>query len=303
MPVAVFNDGNWLLHRAQSVAGKFSAVPEKRIPILVLTWFCSYAIKLNATHGALCFDGAFNFRHELYSGYKNSRAKDSKAERAESGASKSDNTYAALQPCLSLFALAGLPTYQHAHLESDDLMAAGAFSFTRDNEKQYRPGYKAYMICNDKDLLQSVDRQVEMFTPEMTGQKERRFTVAEVVKVRGMKPKQFADYQTLIGDSIDDIPGICSPKFAANVIKVHGSLKRYFATEEGGLFFRKHGNEIIRNRRLITMAKLAWKPTLEELVLAPKSENDHIIVEQFGSLPASLTALRAILSPNKKGLF
>jgi 5'-3' exonuclease len=304
MSVAMFVDGNWLLHRAESIVSKYgSSAPERKVPIQVLQWFCAYAITLKATHGALCFDGGLNFRHEIYSGYKASRKSASENQRRESGASKSDNTYATLQPTLSLFSLAQLPVYQNPNLEADDLVSAGAFAFTRDDERSYKEGNLAYIVARDKDLLQRVDKHVKVWWPAMSNQPEILYDVDKVLEVKGMRPRQFADYQTLIGDSVDDIPAIVKSSTALELLRTHSSLKRYFATKEGAAFFRKHGNEILRNRRLVTMAHLAWKPTEQELLLRPTDVNDHIIREQYFSVPASLSALRAILAPNKKGLF
>jgi DNA polymerase-1 len=119
---------------------------------------------------------------------------------------------------------------------------------------------------------------------------------------RGLLPKQFSDYQVLIGDSTDNVPSLMAPKKSMAVLKEHGTLKNWFETKEGKTFFLAHTSELIRNKQLIRMSHKCWAPTEGDLKLSPISSNDHFIKEEFGNLPASLTSLRSINSP-KKSLF
>ena len=293
---AVFFDGNWLLHRAQSAIGGHTEFPDKKIPLLVLNWFCDYAMRFKAEFGALCFDGANNFRYGVYSGYKASRSVNTAEQRIADGVSKSDNTYAALQPTLSLFNMVGVASFQHPNYEADDLVAAGAYHFTRLDKSR-----RAIIVCRDKDLLSQVSSQVTVWTPEMGGQPEVTWNEKEVKAQHGLSPRQFRDYQILLGDKIDDIPGILPKAKAKKLIVDFKSIKAYLATAEGKEFFTEHGSELMRNKQLISMARDCWTPTDSELRIKLATVNDADIQSSYGSLPKSVSALRSFNT--KKRLF
>lgn len=296
MSTAIFLDGNWLLHRAQSAIGGYTEFPDKKIPLLVLNWFCDYAMRFRAEFGALCFDGGQNFRYGVYSGYKASRSVNSAEQRVTGGASKSDNTYSALQPTLSLFNMAGVASFQHPNYEADDLVAAGAYHYTKLDKSR-----KAVIICRDKDLLSQVSKQVVVWTPEMSGQPEVTWTEKEVKLQHGLSPRQFRDYQVLLGDKIDDIPGILPSAKAKRLVIEHKSIKAYLATPEGKEFFTKHGSELMRNKQLISMARDCWAPTDSELRIRLSTVNDSDIHNSYGPLPKSVAGLRSFTT--KRRLF
>ena len=294
--VSAFFDGNWLLHRAESAIGRFTAVPERRVPMLVLNWCCEYSLKLGADYGALCFDGGDNFRYEVFKDYKKSRS--SSQEKSDT----SDKVYEYLSPTIRLFNHIHFPVYQNPKLEADDLIAAGAYSFTRE-EDMFRDNRSAYIVCRDKDLLQRVDERVTVYQPAMKGSEEIFYTPKRVHEIRGMTPRQFLDYQVLVGDGIDDVPGVMTAGPARAILKKYGNLQAWSKTEEGDAFFSKNLRALIRNKRLISMAYRAWSPTDEELVLNLSRDADDAIVEEFGKLPKAVTAFRGLRSAGRQTLF
>lgn len=293
MSTAIFLDGNWLLHRAESAIGSYTEFPNKKIPLLILNWFCDYAIRFRAEFGAICFDGGQNFRYGVYSGYKASRSVSSAEQRVSSGEgkSKSDNTYAALQPCLSLFSMIGLASYQHPNYEADDLVAAGSWHFSKVDKTR-----KGIIICRDKDSLSQVSERVVVWTPEMSGQPEITWTEKEVRAKYGLSPRQFRDYQVLVGDKIDDIPGVLPPAKAKQLLLRYNSIKAYLTTPEGKAFFTEHGSELMRNKQLVSMARDCWAPNDSELRIKLSTANDSDILNSYGPLPKSAAALRSFLT-------
>lgn len=240
-------DGNWLLHRAYSVLGKYVQTPTVRIPQLLLDWFCSYAIRLGADAGALCFDGPENYRKALFKGYKASRDGDGSSEHR-------DGVYECLDPTKALFEAAGICVVQLLTHEADDMLASASKYFGKDR------GIKTYLVAKDKDTYQNIRENVIVYTPEMSKTPEQFWDLTRLKKERGFTPAQMLDFQILLGDAIDEVPGI--PGFGAatakKVLLKHGSLRAFFETPEGAEVLSNHGKQLMLNRRLVGMSKDAW---------------------------------------------
>lgn len=297
MTVLVLGDGNWLLHRAVSVISRNSQVQsERKVASLILNWFSSYCLQFRAQHGALCFDGANNFRYEVYSDYKSNRGRG----KGNSGAvmdMDNDQIYQNLPFVIALFNTLGVPCYQNDKFEADDLMAAGAFHWKSLSESN-----SSVIVCRDKDLLQAVSSRIAVYFPAVGTQPECFYDSANVKVQRGFTPGQFADYQILIGDDVDTIPSILTPKKAEAILLEHFSLKNFFKTKDGEAFFRKHSTALIRNQSLIRMNRECWKPSLADLKLPYSSDFDSEATSKFGSLPKSFISLRSSCRP-KASLF
>jgi len=307
---AIFVDGNYQLHRCWRTLGAHSGIPEKRVPLLILDYFCSYALEYGAKFGSLCFDGNDIFRYRVYADYKKNR-RDTSSEVFQGGGQNvegrtknevKDQIYRCLQPTARLFDLLGLPCHQNAELEADDLTASGAYAFTRDLEtREYRTGRKAYIVSPDKDSIQRIDKQVLVLRPGANKQPNRVITLEEVLKEKGMNPRQFADYQALVGDSIDDIPAILTPAKAKAAILGAGSLKKFLGTSEGQKFWRRYETEIRRNVQLVRLHYRSWLPSDEELRFFSRPYNRKSVMDEYGKLPSSFLALE--LAGKKKSLF
>ncbi|MFZ8477757.1 5'-3' exonuclease H3TH domain-containing protein, partial [Staphylococcus aureus] len=80
----------------------------------------------------------------------------------------------------------------------------------------------------DKDLMQLVvDGAVSMFDP----MKNRKIEAAQVVEKFGVGPDKVVEVQALIGDAVDNVPGVPSigPKTAAELILQYGTLEAVLA--------------------------------------------------------------------------
>ena len=100
--------------------------------------------------------------------------------------------------------------------EADDVIA----TLTR---ARARPAGMEVVICSsDKDLMQLCDDDVTM----LDTMKNRRLGPAEVKEKFGVAPEQVGDVLALMGDSIDNVPGVdgIGPKTAAELINKFGSL-------------------------------------------------------------------------------
>ena len=88
-------------------------------------------------------------------------------------------------------------------------------------------GYRVFIATGDKDMNQLVDDTVSVINT-MT----RQILTPEAVKEKfGVAPSQIVDYLSLMGDAVDNVPGIqkCGPKTAAKWINEFGSLDELVA--------------------------------------------------------------------------
>lgn len=273
-------DNNWLLWRAWSVVGKTAP---KRLPNLVLQWICQDLIDLRARHFVACVD-ARSFRYDVWPEYKGTR----KEEKGGAGdlLQLKDGPYPYERAVLDRLRQHGFAVHREEGYEADDLMTSYA--------KQY-PAYEIVIESRDKDLLQALSDRVTMYTPAMNKGLPIRWDVAMLWRKWKLTPKQMLDYQTLIGDKIDNVPGILGDKTARKLITQHGSLFAFFKTKEGKEFFRKHSNELTRNRLLVKMKEDA--PVLPEAELQIKKG----MPDRF--TPMQWHALQDFVSNKRKSLF
>jgi DNA polymerase-1 len=123
---------------------------------------------------------------------------------------------------MELVKAAGLPILQEEGFEADDWIA----SFTR----QMSDHHEVIIVSSDKDLAQLVGPRVKLwdsFRDRVMGEKE-------VEEKWGVTAEQMRDYQALVGDSSDNIPGLpgVGPKTAQQLLVEHKSLAGILAAKE-----------------------------------------------------------------------
>ena len=101
-------------------------------------------------------------------------------------------------------------------IEADDVIASYS------NELASR-GYKVRIVGIDKDLLQLINDNIEIYDPV----KSKIVTTEDVKTKYGVIPSQMIDFQALVGDKADNILGVAGigPVTAAKLIKNYGSLQ------------------------------------------------------------------------------
>lgn len=285
MTTAIFADGNWLLHRAYHAVGKNSGVPKIRVPLLITDWIFSYLIKWNSSNCSVCFDGENVFRYAVYPEYKAKR----KGNRSEYE-TDNDPVYDLLPAVVNCLNLCGIHVQQDAEYEADDLVSSGArkwVDLSQDN--------KSVIVSKDKDSLQNVTDKIVCFTPGVKDSaSDITWTVNKVKELKGMYPKEYLRYQILVGDRIDNIPSLMPPKKAQNIVTEYSSLKAYFDTPEGQLFFKANKGALTLNKLLVTMVADSWKADLSGLKVNSSRINDESIRASVGRIPAGLSSYRAI---------
>ena len=117
-------------------------------------------------------------------------------------------------------------------------------------------GFQVIVSTGDKDLAQLVGEQVTLINT-MTNE---RLDVAGVVEKFGVVPERIVDYLALIGDTVDNVPGVekVGPKTAAKWLAEHGSLDAVMAAAASfkgvaGENLRKALDWLPQARRLVTV--------------------------------------------------
>jgi DNA polymerase-1 len=105
--------------------------------------------------------------------------------------------------------------------EADDLIGTIA-------KKAERQGYQVYMVTPDKDYGQLVSPNIFMYKPPFMGNPHEILGVPEILAKWEIKdPLQVIDILALMGDAVDNIPGIpkVGPKTAMKLIGEYGNLE------------------------------------------------------------------------------
>jgi DNA polymerase-1 len=114
-----------------------------------------------------------------------------------------------------------LPCIEEQGLEADDLIA----SYARAAAAR---GWDVTIVSSDKDLMQLIsDRDGETGAIDMLDtMKNVRIGIPEVEEKFGVPPGKVGDVLALMGDSVDNIPGVygVGPKTATKLIQEHGDL-------------------------------------------------------------------------------
>ncbi len=154
---------------------------------------------------AVVFDAkGKTFRNELYSEYKAHRP----AMPLE--------LYNQFQPLVKILEAMGLPILIIDGVEADDVIGTLAF-------EAILQGLAVLISTSDKDMVQLVNDHVTL----VNTMSNQVLTVTKVKEKFGIAPHQFIDYLTLIGDSVDNIPGVtkCGPKTAAKWLQEYQTLE------------------------------------------------------------------------------
>ncbi|HYO13898.1 MAG TPA: DNA polymerase I [Thermoanaerobaculia bacterium] len=109
-----------------------------------------------------------------------------------------------------------IPILESAGYEADDVL--GSLSC-----RAAEAGYDVVLVSADKDLMQLVEPRVSLYH---TG-RNKLYGPQEVTEDFGVPPEKVADVLALMGDSIDNIPGVpgIGEKGAKALIQEHGSLE------------------------------------------------------------------------------
>lgn len=115
----------------------------------------------------------------------------------------------------------GISTIDKEGYEADDIIGTIALSAEKD-------GYETYMVTPDKDFAQLVSKNIFLYKPARFGNGVEIWGVDEVNdKFEIDHPSKVIDYLGMMGDSVDNIPGLpgVGDKTAKKFLKEYGSLE------------------------------------------------------------------------------
>ena len=148
------------------------------------------------------------FRNELYDGYKAQRP------------AVPEDLLKQLPIAISWIEQMGFKTAIRTGFEADDIVA----SIAQDAKMK---GLEVRVVSHDKDLYQLIeDNCIYLFDPI----KKVVINEAMCLEKYGVHPNQFTDYQSLLGDSADNIPGVkgVGAKTAEALIQQFGTLENIY---------------------------------------------------------------------------
>jgi DNA polymerase-1 len=178
------------------------------------------------------------FRHAAFADYK--------ANRAEMPA----DLVPQIPLVRRLLAVFGIPLLEVAGYEADDVLATLA-------TRAVAAGGGCTIATSDKDARQLLGPQVKLFNLRTNA----GLGPDELHAEWGIRPDQVVDFLALVGDSVDNVPGVpgIGPKIASELLQQHGTLDGVLAAVEtiSGAKrkenLRTHGDTARAGRELIRL--------------------------------------------------
>jgi DNA polymerase-1 len=205
-------DGHGQFFRAYHAIRSGMTSPVTGEPINMVFGFVGILLKLlkdyQPDYLAVVIDVAGDretFRSEIYPEYK--------ATRKETP----EDFHPQVERCLAILRSLRIPVLGEPGVEADDVIA----SLVRRLEREH-PDLHIRLVTRDKDLTQLINDRVEL----LDIYKDQAVTPEDLFKTPGLKPQHVRDVLALMGDTIDNIPGVpgIGEKTAGALLLQYGSI-------------------------------------------------------------------------------
>src|SRR5690349_18821050 len=265
-------DGSSYLYRA------YHALPELRSPKTgeptgaiygVLNMLRKLASDYKAQAWAAVFDAkGRTFRDDVYPEYKATRS------------AMPDDLRSQVEPLYEAVRALGWPFLCVEGVEADDVIGTLV-------EEARKRSWRTVISTGDKDLTQLVDERT-LWINTMSNEK---LDVEGVKKKFGVPPERIVDYLTLIGDQIDNIPGVegVGPGYASKWLQQYGSLDNLLSHVDEikgtrGENLRKLQDWLPKARQLLTVKRDVPLPfPFEKLTeFKPDPQQQRAQYERYG---------------------
>ncbi len=177
------------------------------------------------------------FRHEIYEPYK--------ADRGEMPEELAEQ-FPGIRRVIEAL---DIPLLENASFEADDILATIA-------SEADRAGADCLLVTGDKDCRQLITDRVQIYNIR----KQQVYDRESLQEDWGIHPNQVVDFQSLVGDSGDNIPGVAriGPKTATGLLQEYGTLEEVFAHLDDisgakGNYLRAGQDAAILSRRLVRL--------------------------------------------------
>jgi DNA polymerase-1 len=252
MPTLTLIDGSGFIFRAYHALPHLSTT--RGVPTNAVYGFTTMLLKAlrehEPTHAALVFDaGRKSFRNELDATYK--------ANRPEAP----DDLVPQFPLVREVARALNVPVIEEVGYEADDIIGTLA---CRAREQ----GFEVVIVTGDKDFAQLVDDRVELYDPMAEASGRGGWTTpAEVEKKLGVRPEQVVEYMAILGDKIDNIPGIpgVGEVTAAALIRHLGTVENMLAHPEEIPKAVARGGEKLKQKIVANAERLRLNRKLVEL--------------------------------------
>lgn len=265
-PLVILVDSHSLIYQV------FHALPAMTSP---------HGVEVGAVHGFLrdianllqqwnpdylvcAFDASeVTFRNDLYPAYKAHREEMPEALRGQ---------IELIQTSLDILKI---PKISLPGFEADDILATLA-------HRAEAIGARVLLVTSDKDCRQLISDQTSM----LNLRKNELFRADELMATWAIRPDQVVDFQSLVGDSVDNVPGVPSigPKAAQQLLEQFGSLDGIYANLDRVAGDKKreklaqHRDDAMLSRELVRLKidcpfEMPWEAMKPGLPDAPALES------------------------------
>lgn len=206
-PTLLLVDGSSYLYRAYHAMAQLTAPDGAPTGAMYGVLNMLRRLRADYVHDycAVVFDAkGKNFRHEMFPDYKATRPP------------MPDDLRPQAEALPDLVRLIGWPVLVIGQVEADDVIGTLA-------KQGAEHGLRVIVSTGDKDMAQLVDERVTLVNT-MSGE---TLDIEGVKAKFGVRPDQIRDYLALMGDKVDNVPGVekCGPKTAVKWLEAYGSLQ------------------------------------------------------------------------------
>jgi DNA polymerase-1 len=252
MPTLTLIDGSGFIFRAYHAIPPLSST--RGVPTNAVYGFTTMLLKAlrehAPTHVALVFDaGRRSFRNDLYPEYKANRPP------------PPDDLVPQFPLVRDVARALDVATLEEVGFEADDLIATLA-------DRARAQGFDVVVVTGDKDFTQLVDDRLALYDPmaEASG-RGGWIRAPEVLAKMGVPPDRVVEYQAILGDKVDNVPGIpgVGEKTAAALIQHFGTVEAMLARPEEIPGAVTRGGEKLREKIVASADRLRLNRRLVEL--------------------------------------
>lgn len=238
-PSLILVDGSSYLYRAYHALPPLTSTAGE--PTGAVYGVVNMLRKLSAEYSTAYFGVIFDakgktFRDDLFKAYKANRAP------------MPDDLRVQLEPLKHIVCALGLPLIEVEGVEADDVIGTLAM-------RARAAGLHTIIATGDKDIAQIVNHDVVLLNSSGI-----QLDAAAIKEKFGVPPECMVDYLALVGDAVDNIPGVpkVGPKTAAKWLREYGSLDALLEHADEikgkvGESLRGHLDQLALSRELATI--------------------------------------------------
>jgi DNA polymerase-1 len=216
-PASLAGQSVWVVDANSLIFQVFHALPEMTSPqgepVSAVFGFARDMLYLleekKPTYFFVALDGPERtFRHDLYENYKGTRTE------------MPVDLVPQFAPIGRLLDGLNVPGIAVEGFEADDLLATIA-------HQTHELGGECFIVSADKDCRQLITDRVKVYNVR----KDQLYDAAALAADWGIRPDQVVDFQALVGDSVDNVPGVplIGPKIAAEYLQKYETLDNLLA--------------------------------------------------------------------------